>query len=164
MIKRVPDSTIKILVNERTALHLTKQLAADVMDARQYNEELQADLLETRAELAKWGDKEKERYELIISATGCSSIEYLIKEYKDTKASLSALQEQVRFKSMNVFKPKEDLLQDYLVIYDDDEIAVATYMNAANPEDCFWYAGSEINNIRPYGWMELPLPLPPEEK
>jgi hypothetical protein len=81
-----------------------------------------------------------------------------------TRESLSALQEQVRFKSMNVFKPKEDLLQDYLVIYDDDEIAVATYMNAANPEDCFWYAGSEINNIRPYGWMELPLPLPPEEK
>lgn len=56
-----------------------------------------ADLLSTRAKLIEWESRGNELHKLIVSETGCFSVEILINEYKATRASLSALQEQVRW-------------------------------------------------------------------
>lgn len=60
---------------------------------------------------------------------------------------------------MSAFKPTTDHFQNYLVLYGDAEIDVATFENCDNPEECQWYVGSEINVIEPYGWMDLPEPI-----
>ena len=63
------------------------------------------------------------------------------------------------FQPMSTFKPKADKLQEYLVLYGDGEIAIGTFENTENPEDRWWYVRYEINEIHPYGWMELPEPI-----
>ncbi|CAK0753072.1 hypothetical protein CCP3SC15_1920003 [Gammaproteobacteria bacterium] len=92
----------------------------------------------------------------------------IARDLLSTRAQLAALQDKVAFQPMSTFKPTADKLQNYLVLYGDAEIAIATFQNTDNPEESGWYCGYEINEIYPYGWMNLPepkvieLPIPAE--
>jgi len=148
MENKVSDDVLKTMIKEAKTNPYAEY-------SREYVGNICADLLSTRAELAKWGDKEKERYELIISATGCSSIEYLIKEYKDTKASLSALQERVRWIPIDN-GPLPDEGQLIFVLKLSEKVI-----------DKWYFTRSLLPAFAKYDyWIptEKLLPLPPEEK
>lgn len=78
-------------------------------------------------------------------------------------ATVTAERDRARaFQPMITFKPKEDKLQEYLVLFGDADIDVATYENSDNPEERAWYHdifGPNEVEIFPYGWMELPEPI-----
>lgn len=83
-----------------------------------------------------------------------------VKSLQSRLSAVTAERDKARvFQPMSTFEPKADKLQEYLVLYGDAEIDIATFQNTENPEEQLWYVRYEINDIQPYGWMELPEPI-----